>query len=283
MDKRILLPTDFSKNALNAIIYALDFYQNERCIFYILNAFWADKEPTDVAMLVAEPGDKTYELAKKASEDGLATLMQTIARHAPNPKHSFREISSYSSLLFALRDTIAKTQIELIILGTKGISDEDDALFGSNTFNVMEFITECPILAVPGNYKFTGLKKIIFPTAFETAFDKEKLNYLVQIAKSHQSEIHIVHVRKGHKLDQEQEMNRVLLETVFDGIAYNYHILTDISVYKGIHSFIEGKFCDLIVFVTEKSNYFGNELPKPLIKELESHLIIPVLTLHPIA
>ncbi len=39
MDKRILLPTDFSKNALNAIRYALDLYQDQTCDFYFLNVY----------------------------------------------------------------------------------------------------------------------------------------------------------------------------------------------------------------------------------------------------
>ena len=41
MRKKILLPTDFSKNAWNAILYALELYKNETCEFYIVNIFSA--------------------------------------------------------------------------------------------------------------------------------------------------------------------------------------------------------------------------------------------------
>jgi hypothetical protein len=34
--KNILLPTDFSKNSLNAIKYAVNLLQNETCEFYII-------------------------------------------------------------------------------------------------------------------------------------------------------------------------------------------------------------------------------------------------------
>ena len=37
--KKILLPTDFSENSLNAIRYAVQLFKNEKCVFYILNTY----------------------------------------------------------------------------------------------------------------------------------------------------------------------------------------------------------------------------------------------------
>ena len=37
--KKILLPTDFSDSAWNAITYAMDFFKNEVCTFYLLHAY----------------------------------------------------------------------------------------------------------------------------------------------------------------------------------------------------------------------------------------------------
>ncbi|SDE44189.1 Universal stress protein family protein [Pricia antarctica] len=42
MMKTLLIPTDFSANAMHAIDYALDLYKCERINFYFLHAF-ADK------------------------------------------------------------------------------------------------------------------------------------------------------------------------------------------------------------------------------------------------
>ncbi|WAC02793.1 universal stress protein [Lacinutrix neustonica] len=35
--KTILLPTDFSENSWNAIVYALNFLEKEPCTFYLLH------------------------------------------------------------------------------------------------------------------------------------------------------------------------------------------------------------------------------------------------------
>ena len=37
--KKILLPTDFSDNAWNAIVYALKLYKNQKCKFVLLNTY----------------------------------------------------------------------------------------------------------------------------------------------------------------------------------------------------------------------------------------------------
>ena len=43
MNKRILIPTDFSKNALNAIRYTIDLYAKLNCDFYFLNVYDFEK------------------------------------------------------------------------------------------------------------------------------------------------------------------------------------------------------------------------------------------------
>ena len=50
--KNILLPTDFSKNSINAIGYALEFLKDQKCQFYILNVQKASSFITDDMMVV---------------------------------------------------------------------------------------------------------------------------------------------------------------------------------------------------------------------------------------
>ena len=45
----ILLPTDFSSNSWNAILYAIEFYKTVECNFYILNVCIIDRFMADDA------------------------------------------------------------------------------------------------------------------------------------------------------------------------------------------------------------------------------------------
>ena len=282
MDKRILLPTDFSKNALNAVRYALDLYKDQNCDFYFLNAFKVNGYSID-NFQVPEPGEISYETAKKASESKLATLIDLLEQHGKSLKHRFHTISTYNSLLFAVKDSIAKKDIDIVVMGTKGATDAKEIIFGTNTVDIMEKVTEAPVLAVPQNVRFEAPKEIVFPTDYKTAFKRKELNYLLEISKYHKAFIRILHIKKESELSAEQRSNKELLESILEHYDHSFHTLRDLKVQSGISAFVESRESDMIAFVNRRHTFFGSLFSTPLVKEIGYHSKIPVLTLHDIS
>ncbi len=279
MDKRVLLPTDFSKNALNAIRYALDLYQDQTCDFYFLNAY-----SIDTFMLpVPGEGEYEYEAAKLASQKEFDKLLEVLQSQYDNPKHTYHSTSTFNSLLLAIKNTIAKHDIDMVLMGTKGMTGADSVIFGTNTVYAMEKVTECPILAIPENVRFTAPNEIVFPTDYKTNFKRRELNYLLEIALYHKAPIRVLHIEKEVKLSRDQKSNKELLESILEDTEHSYHTLTDLKVQAGISAFIESRGSDMIAFVNRKHNFFGSMLSKPLVKEMGYRSKIPVLTLHDIS
>lgn len=281
MDMRILLPTDFSKNALNAIRYALDLYKDQDCDFYFLNAFTVNGYSIE-NMMIPEPGERSYEASKKASKDKFVKLMDDLKLHGENPKHNYHTIPTYNSLLFAVKETIAKKDIDIVVMGTKGDTGADTVVFGTNAVEIMENVTEAPVLAVPENVRFEVPKEIVFPTNYKTAFKRKELNYLLEIAKHHKASIRILHIAKAAKLSREQQSNKELLESILENYDHSFHKLIDLKVQWGITAFIESRESNMIAFVNKKHNFFENLFSKPLVKKMGYHSKIPVLTLNDI-
>jgi len=281
MDKRVLLPTDFSKNALNAIRYAIDLYKDQNCDFYLLNAYTVNGYSIE-NMMVPEPGERAYEASKKNSEDEFVKLIDILELHGDNPKHDYHTISTYNSLLFAVKETIAKKDIDIVVMGTKGATGSDKVVFGTNTVEIMEHVTEAPVLAIPENVRFEPPKEIVFPTDYKTAFKRKELNYLLEIAKYHNASIRFLHIAKESKLSREQQSNKELLESILENYDHSFHTLTDIKVQSGISAFIESRESNMIAFVNKKHNFFENLFSRPLVKEMGYHSKIPVLTLNDI-
>ena len=71
MKKKILCYTDFSADAQNAIDYAIKLYEKQTCEFYIINAFQADANASDIEALIPETSNEIYQSEKKTSEAGL--------------------------------------------------------------------------------------------------------------------------------------------------------------------------------------------------------------------
>lgn len=278
MNKRILLPTDYSKNALNAIRYALALYKDVRCDFYFLNAFHASGYSMD-NLLVAEPEERYYEAAKLESEKGMERLMEVLRLHPENDKHNFHTVCTFNSLLVAVQEVLKVKDIDIIVMGTRGITDSSNTILGTNTVGIMEKIIECPVIAVPAGFSFSPPKEIVFPTDYKTPFRRKELNYMFEIAKMHRTNICVLHIEKEVQLKTGQENNKALLADMMDGIDHSFHTLTKVKVSQGIEVFIESRDSDMIAFLNRKHRFFSSFLSNSLIKEIGYDSKIPILVL----
>ncbi len=280
MDKRIILPTDFSKNALNAIRYALDLYAEQTCDFYFLNVYQVEGYNLDNAMMVPEPGERAFETAKKKSEEQFEKLLEILRLHPDNPKHTYHTVSTFNSLLEMVDQTIAKRDIDMVIMGTKGATGSRLVIFGTNTINIMEKVTACPVMAIPEEVRFSPPREIVFPTDFKTAFKRRELNYLLEICKMHGTFIRVLHIEEEAKLSRAQLDNKELLENILAETGHSFHTLANVKVHAGINAFIESRGSDMVSFINKKHNFFGSMFSKPLVKEMGYHSRIPILTLN---
>jgi len=281
MDKRVLLPTDYSKNALNAIRYALELYKNVRCDFFIVNAYHISGYTLD-SMRVPELGEPYYEAAKQESEEGMEKLMQMIKLHPQNDKHEFHTITTFNSLTEAIRNVIDKKDIDIIVMGTKGVTESKARIFGTNTVNVMEQIKECPVIAVPNNYMFQTPREIVFPTDYKTPFKRKEIGDLIEISNLYDAIINVVHIDKDKdgKLSKKEKINKDLLQEILQGTNYKIHFLPADKISSGINKFIDDHGCDMIAFLNRKHLFFRSILSNPLVKKIGYEPKVPILELN---
>ena len=279
MDKRILVLTDFSKNALNAARYGLALYSDRKCSFYFLNTYQLNAYSFDGPVYNREAGLHSYEIEKRESEKKLEELQQVLRLDFDNPKHTYHTIVTYNSLLEGVNDVIAKNDVDLIIMGTKGMTSPRTVVFGRNTINIMEHVTACPVLAIPEDVGFTPPKEIIFPTDYKKSFKRRELKYLINITQLHDSDIAMLHVKESTKLNKVQQRNKVLLQTIFKNVNHSFHELEDIAVHKGINAFIDSHQGDIVAFVNHKRGFFERLFSTSLISELGQKSRVPVLVL----
>ncbi len=129
--KKILLPTDFSENSINAIEYASHLFKDVPCKFFLLNVFkipyLANEELMDqnVAQLAALE-EEMHETSKKE-------MKELLDRLPKNTKHDFATISDYNLFNLAVHQVVEEKNIELIIMGTKGATGAKEIFLGSNT------------------------------------------------------------------------------------------------------------------------------------------------------
>lgn len=280
MEKRILVPVDFSDDSLNALEYAMELFKDEECNFFLLNAyhsvyFTADKLTTP------EEGEVAYEQAKRDSEAGLADLLETLSFSSPYHNHNFEPISTQNTVNGAVEECLQRRNIDLLVMGTKGRHKPTSNILGSNALEMMEKVTDCPILVIPeGAAVEQGNKKeIVFATNYRVDYKRRELIYLQGIANRCGAAIRILNI--GDKeLDPEQKIYKFKLEQFFADFEHTFHTLTNVEVAKGIHSFIQSRNSDMLALIHTKPGFFKNFFSPSVIKEIGDNPLVPLLILH---
>lgn len=281
MRKNILIPTDFSKNSWNALNYALSLFKDEKCTFYLLNAFQLYYFTTD-SLVVPEPGEPNYEKAKEKSEIGLEKIIDGITSRGGSEEYKFKIISTYNSVLESVKTAIDKNDITLVIMGTKGENDPANKLYGSNAVDIMEEVYNCPVIVIPENVSYLEEKRkeVVFASNFKTAYKRRELDNLVDVAKKMKAAIRVLHIQEADKLSKEQEKNKKDLQEYLGDVVHTFHTLTDINVAPGIHSFIESRDSDLLALINKKHSFLNSIFTKSLVKEIGYKTQVPVLVMH---
>ncbi|MAP80808.1 MAG: universal stress protein UspA [Aequorivita sp.] len=279
MKKRILIPTDFSKNAFNATKYAMELYKRENCEFFILNTYYLPGYAKD-NLLTPEPSEKDRLEVKEKSEKKIEQLKLQLSIYEENTNHSFTYLSEFGSFFNVLKATVEKHDIELIIMGTQGETDNRTIILGSNAVNAMEKIRNCPVLAIPASVMFKEPNEIVFPTSFRTHYKERELKTLVEISRLVNSPIRILHVQRTKELNKDQIENKKLLEKILDPANFTHHRLYDVDLKDGISCFVQSRESEMIAIVNKKHNFFGSIFSNPMVKELGKHANVPLLAMH---
>ncbi|MGS2740203.1 universal stress protein [Sinomicrobium sp. M5D2P17] len=276
--KRILVPTDFSVNAKNAIDYAIHLFKDEVCEFILLNTFGAGNTTN---MMVLQASNPAYETALIRSQKELKGLFDILNSSGRNKNHSFDMVARYGHLAETVKDLVKEKNVEIIVMGTRGATGAKERWFGSNTVAVVESVLNCPILAVPESTEIEIPKGIVFPSSFKNAYKRKDLSPLLELAGKHKCTVRILHIGDKEELDEEQRDNKACLMVRLEGIKTFYHALTNIDTETAIHCFTESREdIDMIAFMNQKYSLFNTMLRKPVLKGLGHHTKVPLLVMH---
>lgn len=275
--RKILIPTDFSENSLNAIKYATELFKHGPTEIYLLHAFADEVYDTKLRMadLIFEDLQKQ---AMEKAETALETLKKEIFSFSPNPKHNFHTISEFRLLVDSVNDWVEKENIDVVVMGTKGKTSDKSLTFGSNTLQVIKYV-KCPVLAIPSGYSPSSLENILFSTDYLLPYKRRELKLLSNMAKFFAARIDFLYVSKFENLSLRQRDNKAFLEAAFieNHIAWHQKDGTDIT--QAVNDFIVEKEVDMLVMINTRHSYLENILYQSTIEKIGLQIKIPFLVL----
>nr|WP_299345387.1 universal stress protein [Allomuricauda sp.] len=275
--KKVLIPTDFSENADHAIDYALNLYRCERAHFYFLHAY-AD-EAYDIGKSKSKTDFNTYR--DKLYEETLAKLEKTlkqIKEPLPNPSHQYGTVAVFDSLVDSINDFVESENIDLVIMGTKGVTGSENVSFGSNTVQVFKYV-KCPVLAIPESYSYEEPKNILFPTDYQLPFKRRELKLLNDIAGFFKSKVHCIYFTKFDTLSHRQNDNKLFLEASLSRTYLSFGQQDYENVIDGISEYRKNHEVDMLVVINSRNSFLENMLFTTTVDKIGLKTDIPLLVM----
>ncbi|MEH6537188.1 MAG: universal stress protein [Psychroserpens sp.] len=276
----ILLPTDFSENAWNATKYAIDLFENYNCNFYLLHVNRLESIAVGEASYFPTQYEieKTYSLPSKKKLRQL--LKQISEQFSKNKNHKFFSLTDYSFFIESIRKHVDENKIDMIVMGTKGVSGLKEHIIGSNAGDIITKV-KCTTLVVPENATYTSLNEIAFPTDLTLTYDVQILEPITTILNDTSATLRMLHIiQKNEQLDKSQKSKKQLLEDYFEGYKVDFHYLTNKKVEDAIQCFVESRDIDMIAMVAKNLNYFQSILFHSKVEKITYHTNVPFLVLH---
>lgn len=275
--KAILLPTDFSKNSINAINYALNLFVNQECEFYVLNIQTASSFITDDLMTTSTSAS-IYQTIIDTSKKSINNLIATFEKKYKNEKHKFQSIVDYDNFIDAINQISEEKKIDLIVMGTKGATGASKLIFGSNTVRVMQRCN-VPVLAIPDNCSFSKLDNIAFASNYSSTYSNKELKPLLEIAKLYDSKINVLHLTTAKSLSSEQENNKRFLDSCLNLVTHEFINLESENIFKTIQDYITTNDIKMFAMMSRKHSFLERLFTRHLVETIAFEIKVPFLVM----
>src|SRR5688572_12117404 len=184
--KKILVPCDFSKPAVNAFRSALDIAAQSKGSVYLLNIIELPVLHDTALMPVLNFEEELLQELKEKAEKSFSKL---ITKYATEGAKVTGEVV-FGSVSRQIIEFANAKKIDLVVMGSHGASGIREFFIGSNAEKIVRN-SPVPVLILKNYYK-GPIKSIVFPNTLDT----EKQEDLVMKVKALQSffkaQLHIV-------------------------------------------------------------------------------------------
>ena len=273
--KKILVPTNFSETANNALNYATALASLVDATIYLFHTYHVPVSSVDLPIDVM--GEDFQLISKEKQKQIEETITFFKEKH---PFVAIKPILKEGFMADNIKEVIEEELIDLIIMGTEGAEGYAEVLLGTNAGALIGKINS-PLIIVPDSYHYKPIQKIVYATDFLQS-DIQNINKAAEFAKLFQAELQVIHVATLEDKAQEQRDFRSFVIHGNSKVHYNnvsYRFIDNETVVDAIHNLTKDENTDMFVMVTHKRSFIQRILHPSLSKKIAYHTTIPMLVL----
>lgn len=268
--KTFLVPVDFSDTSENAAEYAAALTKDIPGANIILY---------NVYSRISFASFTEDEDSRKAITDLELNDLRTGLLPKTTAGISFE--SEEGSFIENIQRYVLGNHVDMVIMGITGSSRIKQVFMGTNTLNVIRHINT-PVMIIPPDAKFNGLKKVVFTSDFKDVARTTPFPSLKNILDTFKPKLEILNVDSEHyiELTDEFKIERESMEEKLNSYNPEFSFLRAFDFLEGINRFVETKEIDAIVTVPRKHGFLSQLFKTSHTKKLAYHSHVPTIAIH---
>jgi nucleotide-binding universal stress UspA family protein len=266
--KKILVPTDFSPIAENALDYAIEIaslFSSEILLYHVYTfhrrADYDHNYPIDKQPYVQNIKNKMRDAKAKVADKAAAKGVKIEA------------VVEKNHVFYLFENKVLKYDIDLIVMGTKGATGLETVIFGSVAVTALESAKR-PVLVIPPEYRYRKIDQALLAADLNEVSDSI-LTPLKELLVKFHSGLTVLSVvdKLGHGGGAKRELEFQGVDTQYEEIE-----LTK-SVNKSINAYVKTKDLDLVCMIRREKGFFESIFRKSVTKTQVYRTKVPFLVL----
>ncbi|RAW02375.1 universal stress protein [Pseudochryseolinea flava] len=272
--KKILVPCDFSKPAINAFRHALDFASKTKATVELLHVIELPILSDSVLMPVLNFEKQLLKELREKTEERFEKL---ITKYAVKNVRINRHVL-FGTPALMISDTAIKSKADLILIGSHGASGIRELFIGSNAEKVVRKST-IPVIVIK-DYKKLSVKNIVFANGLDESNQHDLIEKVKALQAHFKAKLHIVRINTivnfKSDLDSLAELNTFVKTYGFKNFSIN--IFNALNEERGVIEFSKHIGADLIAMGTHGRKGLAHIFNESKTEDVVNHADLPIWT-----
>jgi len=272
MLNKLLVPTDFSPLAENALRIAAQLAKKHNSEIYLLHMLELPLQQIDAMSSHSDLPEAVYfmRLAHKRFEDIMEMdFLEGIKVHETV---NFHETSD------GILETCSEYNIDLVVMGSHGAHGFKEMFIGSNTEKVVR-TSNVPVLVIKNEHSELDVKEFVYASSF-TEENKAPFKKAVALANLLKARMHLLVINTINNFYTTAQADEMMIAFIDYSKPddFTLNIYNDETIEKGILNFSKLANADLIGMSTHGRQGLAHFFNGSISEDLVNHARRPVIT-----
>lgn len=268
--KKIIVPTDFSEQAENALRVAADIARENNGEVYLLHQLDLPLHLANNASSNLPEAVFFMKLAKEKFDNLLkADYLEGVTIHG-----DVETGAAFSGIM----DTVKRHNADLIVMGSHGASGMKNMFIGSNAEKVVRN-SEIPVLVIKDRKQRLDVNKMVYATDLDPE-SVDALREAANFAKGTNCDLHLVYINTPSNFmstrKAEEMVTTYLKDINLEDVQYT--IYNDHSIEEGVFNYTKAIDGDLIGMATHGRRGISHFFNGSVSEDIVNHSSLPVVT-----